>query len=636
MKHMFLKVFACALAALACMDLSAVPDEVSYSRQRLFSGFDGKTCKIQPSIATDGSGTVLLAWQNLLLTGSDVFYGESMAKSTDGGKTFGPGVNQKIFADTWEGKIRTTYYGTVNYSKKNRRWYGLGAAQRYVNDKVPMLKSVDGRPATFPMYYTVDPEKGAFTSRHELQVPFKYARTLPFGQKLECDNGDLLVPFYVIPPKNDANHKSYCVVTRCRFEGEMLKVVSAGTPLADDAYPRGIGEPSLAKLNGKYYLTLRTDVQGLWAESDDGVTFSKPRPWRWDDGSLLENYNTQQHWLRPDGALYLAYTRRGAHNDHVFRHRAPIFMAKFDPARGCLVRATEKILVPELGARLGNFNVIDVAPDESWLITAEWMQPLGCEKYGSDNSLWLARVKFKVGKPSRGALCLTFDDRHFANWQRARAVFKKHGAHATFFVYGAIDASAAAAMRTLRADGHSLGLHGFTHARAASLLGKLGAEGYRAAEIAPQLNAAHAQGLAVRNWGYPMSQRNAETDAVLGRDFARMRTGCCWRKGKLSDDPMKAHDELFVPMAEAHRRTRFFGTPVPSCAEGWLEDVKGALERARDRDEVLVLYAHDITADDAKTDPHNITRGQLDAILTRAAALDIPVIGFDELDSIRK
>ena len=203
-------------------------------------------------------------------------------------------------------------------------------------------------------------------------------------------------------------------------------------------------------------------------------------------------------------------------------------------------------------------------------------------------------------------------------------------------MYGAIDAPAAAAMRALRADGHSLGLHGFTHARAADLLGKKGAEGYRAAEITPQLDAAHAHGLAIRNWGYPMSQRNAETDAVLGRDFARMRTGCCWRKGKLADDPMKAHDELFVPMQEAHRRTLFYGTPVPSCAEGWLEDVTGALERARDRDEVLVLYAHDITADDAKKDSHNITRGQLEGILSRAAALDIPVIGFDELGSIRR
>ena len=55
---------------------------------------------------------------------------------------------------------------------------------------------------------------------------------------------------------------------------------------------------------------------------------------------------------------------------------------------------------------------------------------------------------------------------------------------------------------------------------------------------------------------------------------------------------------------------------------------------ARDRDEVLVLYAHDITADDAKKDPHNIRRGQLEEILSRAAALEIPVVGFDELDSI--
>ena len=47
-------------------------------------------------------------------------------------------------------------------------------------------------------------------------------------------------------------------------------------------------------------------------------------------------------------------------------------------------------------------------------------------------------------------------------------------------------------------------------------------------------------------------------------------------------------------------------------------------------------YAPDVPADDAKKEPHNITRGQLEEILTRAAALDIPVVGFDELDSISR
>ena len=40
-------------------------------------------------------------------------------------------------------------------------------------------------------------------------------------------------------------------------------------------------------------------------------------------------------------------------------------------------------------------------------------------------------------------------------------------------------------MRALRADGHSLALHGATHAKADELLGQLGAQGYVDAELRP-------------------------------------------------------------------------------------------------------------------------------------------------------
>ena len=376
------------LAAVWVSLLSLAQEPYAFTRQRLFPGFDGKMCKIQPSVATDGKGTVLLTWQNLLLTGSDVFYGESMCRSTDGGRTFSRPVDQKIFSDTWEGKIRTAYYGNVLYSRKNGRWFGLGAAQRYENDKVPMLVSPDGKPTTVPMFYTVDAVRGEFTSRRPLQVPFAFDRAMPFGQILECDNGELLIPFYTSAIGKD--EKYCCIIVRYRFADGGLEAVEAGKPLEDDTHARGICEPSLAKLGGRYYITLRTDEQGMWAESADGMNFSVPQPWRWDDGSVLENYNTQQHWLRSTNSLYLAYTRKGANNDHVFRHRAPIFMAKFDPVRKCLIRSTERILVPELGARLGNFVCCDASDDECWLVTAEWMQSLGgrlgvCEKYGTIN-----------------------------------------------------------------------------------------------------------------------------------------------------------------------------------------------------------------------------------------------------------
>jgi hypothetical protein len=93
------------------------------------------------------------------------------------------------------------------------------------------------------------------------------------------------------------------------------------------------------------------------------------------------------------------YTRTGANNDHVFRHRAPIFIAQVDPQRLCVLRATERVLIPERGARLGNFGVTDVSENETWVTDAEWMQTWPPHyiippdnPYGADNSVYAARI----------------------------------------------------------------------------------------------------------------------------------------------------------------------------------------------------------------------------------------------------
>ena len=364
--------------------------EFDFTRQRLFPGFDGKLCKIQPSIATDGRGVALLGFQKLLLTGSDVFYGQYLSKSADGGRTWSEPVVQEALADTWEDGFRVARYATIRHSATNDRWYALGMTQLFQDDKVPYQKCVNGRPYGTPIQVSVDAERGVFTGYKTLDFPFECEMALPFGQALECENGDVIMPFYMRTPGSGAQRQ--CVTVRYRFRGDDLEVVAAGAPIARNDLVRGIGEPSLARLGGKVFITLRSDEAGLWAESDDnGMTFSAPRPWTWTDGEPIGNRNTQQHWIPCGNALYLAYTRETATNGHVFRNRAPIFMARFDPALGGLVRETEFPLVPELGARLGNYCVAD-APGESWLVTAEWMQPQGCERYGSDNSIWLVKV----------------------------------------------------------------------------------------------------------------------------------------------------------------------------------------------------------------------------------------------------
>ena len=209
-------------------------------------------------------------------------------------------------------------------------------------------------------------------------------------QRVDLVGGDVLVPVYFKEPKQTQYSVTVC---RCRFDGRTLDYVEHGNALTIPE-KRGLYEPSLTKFRGRYYLTMRNDDHGYVSVSDDGLHFEPQRRWTFDDGSDLGNYNTQQHWVTHSDALFLVYTRRGANNDHVFRHRAPLFIARVDPDRLQVIRQTEQILVPERGARLGNFGVVDVSPDETWVTVTEWMQPAGVEKHGSDNSVFVAKLKW--------------------------------------------------------------------------------------------------------------------------------------------------------------------------------------------------------------------------------------------------
>ena len=181
----------------------------------------------------------------------------------------------------------------------------------------------------------------------------------------------------------------HSAVLRCSFDGESLRVLEIGNSLTVPK-GRGLYEPSLVCHKGKYYMTLRADDCAMVSESSDGLRYSEPTLWRWDDGEALDSYNTQQHWMRVGDELWLVYTRRGANNDHVFRHRAPLFAARVENMR--LVISEETVVVPERGARLGNFCATALPDGRGAVMAAEWMQPAGCEKYGSDNAIFLTVI----------------------------------------------------------------------------------------------------------------------------------------------------------------------------------------------------------------------------------------------------
>ena len=223
---------------------------------------------------------------------------------------------------------------------------------------------------------------------------FNFARNA-CSQWLVQPDGQLLVPLYI---GRNSREPFSTTVAECRFDGTRLTYVRHGSVLKLNL-ARGLYEPSLIAFRGRYFLTLRNDERGYVSVSNDGLQFAEPKPWLFDDGTELGSYNTQQHWLAHSDGLFLIYTRRGANNDHIVRHRAPLFMAQVDPATLQVIRRTEKVVVPERGAELGNFGATAISESESWITVSEGMFMKDSRERGAEGATFVARVIW--AKPNR-------------------------------------------------------------------------------------------------------------------------------------------------------------------------------------------------------------------------------------------
>ncbi len=376
-------------------------------------GFDGRSCWVHARAGAIPAGVpgndqthplVVMTMQKLLLSGSDVFYALNETRSPNLGKTWTRPVEQANFARQQvqadaplptgaqiaphflqPGDETTVCDFTPQWHTATGKLLGTGHTVWYRENRV-----MHARPRGLA-YAVYDLPNHRWQPWQVVELPdeprFKNAGA-GSGQRYDLDNGDVLIAIYHKGPEET----QYSVtVLRCTFDGKTLRYQEHGNSLTVNI-KRGLYEPSLTRFNGKFYLTMRNDDHGYVSVSEDGLNYGPPLQWTFDDGSDLGNYNTQQHWVTHQEGLFLVYTRRGADNDHVFRHRAPLFIGRVHPDQTHVIRESEQILVPERGARLGNFGVCDVSPEETWVTAAEWMQPVGVEKHGSNNRVWIARL----------------------------------------------------------------------------------------------------------------------------------------------------------------------------------------------------------------------------------------------------
>jgi len=376
------------------------------------SGYDRQKCwvharpgAIPPHAAGNPSDTpiVVITTQKLRLNRSDVFYAIHDFRTDDLARTWdGPRKHETLDRRVPEPGIEVVpcdFWPT--WHAATGKLLGTGKTFYYTTHDEQHLHRAPSEMA----YAVYDPTSRRWDAWKTLELPddpkFKNA-SAGCAQRYDLLNGDILLPIYY-RRRDSNNHR--VTICRCRFDGQTLHFMEHGNELElppDEQHGDGLSESSLTKFGDRFFLTLRAIDYAYVATSKDGLQFDTPRRWTFDDGEDLGNYNTQQHWVTHSDGLFLVYNRRGANNDHIIRHRAPLFMAQVDPERLCVLRSTEHVLVPERGARLGNFGVVDVSPQETWVVVAEWMQTKGprwfdstiCEKYGSDNSIFVSKIKW--------------------------------------------------------------------------------------------------------------------------------------------------------------------------------------------------------------------------------------------------
>lgn len=316
--------------------------------------------------------SVVLTMSPLDLTGSDVFYALAGMSSEDGGRTWSPPAEQPSLGRRalHDGLEEVIGDFTPAWHEASGKLLGIGHTVTYKGNHIH-------RPIRKTAYAVYDADSRSWSDWREMAMPPTFFTSgAGSTQRFDLESGDILLPIYFSKAADDLSngrHFNYSTVVRCRFDGESLRYVEHGTELTVHRQ-RGYVEPSLTRFRGQFFLTLRADDHGAVARSADGLHFGEPKQWTWDDGSDVPTYNTQSHWVTHSDGLFLVYTRKADNNAHIFRHRAPLFIAEVDPERLCLIRASERILVPERGARLCNFGVVNVNERETWVTVAEWMQ----------------------------------------------------------------------------------------------------------------------------------------------------------------------------------------------------------------------------------------------------------------------
>lgn len=382
-----------------------IPLIASISKQTLWTNRDGQSqtwfhpraCMMP---GADGQPLALMTIQKI--DGSDLFGQVHWSTSSNLGMTWSnPEPIAALGRDPVPGRADDLQAAVCDvvpqYHAATNSLLAMGHVVFYKGDYFARKEQL----SRYPVYVTRD-QYGAWSERKILHWDDPRGSNIysnGCGQRLNLPSGDVLMSFTFGP---EEDHRMVSGV-HASFDCQRLQIENVG-PSLENNKGRGLLEPSVTEFGGKYWLTMRAeDSNGYVSVSTDGLSYDQKRVWTWDDGAPIEMSTTQQHWLTHSDGLFLVYTRKDETNKNVIRWRSPLWVAQVDTEKLCLIRSSERVVLPLVGdgidvpnqvALMGNFHVTNASPDESWITVGEWMP-----RDGYRGDVLLARIRWS--KPNR-------------------------------------------------------------------------------------------------------------------------------------------------------------------------------------------------------------------------------------------
>lgn len=372
------------------------------TKETLWRNRDGRaTTWFHPRVCMvpgeDGEPVALMNLQEI--GGSDYFGPVHWSESKDLGRTWSEptpisSLGREPVVGRTDGLMAGVCDVTPQYHAPTETVIALGHVVFYKGDYFARKEQL----SRYPVYVTRSKD-GTWSARKILRWDdprgaFIYTNNC--GQRVVLPSGDVQMSFTFGPR---AEQRMVAGV-RASFDGDELQVQQVG-PALQNPHGRGLLEPSVTKFGDQFWMTMRAeDDRGYVSVSSDGLNWEAKKAWSWDDGTPLSMSTTQQHWLTHSDGLFLVYTRKDDLNRNVIRWRSPLWVARVDVDQCCLIKSTERVVLPLVGdgveapdkvALMGNFNVTNVSPHESWVTVGEWMP-----RDGYRGDVLLARIRWST------------------------------------------------------------------------------------------------------------------------------------------------------------------------------------------------------------------------------------------------